>query len=163
MCLLCLFFSTLAWISFNIQSQTFQARILPFILRKMSPSTLFPSPQKEEESVTLTPSLIFQSVELMPGCSGIITLPQPSSLLPCGQEKPFLRLERDTSEKFALGCLQRRQNRQTVAPRPGRSATPSVCSELKSQEWGAQSHPRPRSSPRPFQTQKGWLGSDDFI
>lgn len=131
----------LAWISFNIQSQALQTCILPFILRKMSPSTLFPGPQKEEESVTLTPSPVFQSVALMPGCSGIITLSRPCSLLPGSQEKPFLKLARDTSAKSALGSLQRSQNRPSL-PAPSCSATLSVCSELKSQGWQAQSRPR---------------------
>lgn len=99
--LLFFFFSISMTLTYNYKP----SNLYSFILRKMSPGTLFPSPQKEEESVSLCPLPVSTVAELMPGCSQIITLSQSCSLLPGSQEKPFLKARKEHIRKFRFGVF----------------------------------------------------------
>lgn len=71
-------------VTFNIQLQTFKPVFLLYSAKcHQAPFSLV---YKWEKNLSLsTPPQFSKATELMPGCSQIITLPQPCSLLPGSQ------------------------------------------------------------------------------
>ena len=141
--------------------------ILPFILRKMSPSTLFPHPRNEEESL-FTPPPTSQSIWAYAWLLPDNHLTQPCSLLPGSRKKPFLSARKETVRKVSFRVF----NGPTL-PLP-QSRPPHLFSLLWVQSLGlrpkASAQPcSPRTQPHPHdfvQTPfplKHWKGTVWFI
>ena len=136
----------------------------------MSPSTLFPHPRKEEESLS-TPPPTSQSVWAYAWLLPDNHLTQSHSLLPSSREKPFLSARKESVRKVSFGVL----NGPTLPPPP--SCLPHLFSLLWAQSLGLRPKayaqpcsPRTHLTPmtlykHPFlsNTEKGPFGSYDFI